>query len=96
MSCPLYLIIHLPTNHIGHLSPALPTSSPLHLPYLLLHYVDAFLEFGEQREGGVELLLAEVAQRIAAVGEAVDVQLLVEVELADELGNLAKGFIAGV
>ena len=68
MSCPLYLIIHLPPNHIGHLSPALPTSSPLHLPYLLLHYVDAFLEFGEQREGGVELLLAEVAQRIAAVG----------------------------
>ena len=66
--CPLYLIIHLPPNHIGHLSPALPTSSPLHLPYLLLHYVDAFLEFGEQREGGVELLLAEVAQRIAAVG----------------------------
>ena len=68
VSCPLYLIIHLPTNHIGHLSPALPTSSPLHLPYLLLHYVDAFLEFGEEGEGGVELLLAKVAQRIAAMG----------------------------
>lgn len=70
--------------------------SALHLAYVLLHDVHVALQLHEDGDGGVELLLAEVAQRITAVGETVDVELLMKIELADKLGYVCQLLVGGV
>lgn len=70
--------------------------STLHLAYVLLHDVHVALQLHEDGDGGVELLLAEVAQRITAVGKTVDVELLMKIELADKLGYVCQHLVGGV
>ena len=70
--------------------------STLHLAYVLLHDVHVALQLHEDGDGGLELLLAEVAQRITAVGETVDVELLMKIELADKLGYVCQLLVGGV